>query len=84
MKRLNLGCTALVHEAIGIHAVVNARGGQQHLNQPTQEDIELMRDGRKIKDKVQHRIVMRQVNSRFFRRHQHRIEHLLSDWDDAI
>ena len=32
---LAIGCTAMRHKVIGIHAVVNARGGLQRLNQQT-------------------------------------------------
>lgn len=37
------------HKQIGIHAVVNARGSMQHLNELSQEEIELRRDARASK-----------------------------------
>lgn len=79
---LYLGCTKAVHDRIGIHAVVNARGGLQHLNQPTIEDIELKRDAQKIRDWQAKRVRFYQFNSRFFRRHINRVQHLLSSYSD--
>lgn len=79
---LDLGCTAARHRRLGIDVVVNARAGMQHLNDVTLDEIELERDGRAIKDRVQRRIRMYQVHSRFFRRNIHRISHLLSRYDD--
>lgn len=79
--KLYLGCTALRHAEIGIDAVVNARGGELWRNDMTIEDKELLRDGRKIKDRVQSRVILRQVNSKFFRRNKSRIAHLFFDED---
>ena len=82
MEPLNMGCTLARHQAIGIDAVVNARGGETWRNDLTLEEIELRRDGRKIKDWQFGRVRFYQVNSRFFRRHLERIEHLLSHYED--
>lgn len=79
---LDIGCTAARHEQIGINAVVNARAGLQHLNRQTIEDVELMRDAMKIKNRLENRVRFYQVNSRFWRRHQKRIAHLISDYND--
>ncbi len=79
---LNIGCTLARHQAIGIHAVVNARAGLQHLNDLTMEDIELRRDAQRIRDRIVNRVRMYQTCSRFFRRHQDRIAHLLSRFED--
>jgi len=79
---LHIGCTAERHRRIGIDVVVNARAGLQRLNDLTLDEIELERDGRAIKDRVQRRIRMYQVSSKFFRRHRNRIAHLLSSYDD--
>jgi len=78
-RTLYLGCTADRHHELGAHAAVNARAGQAHLNMPTIEDIELMRDAIKIREHLEHRVRFYQFNSRFCRRHQHRLAHLLSD-----
>lgn len=79
---LAIGCTAMRHKAIGIHAVVNARGGLQCLNQQTMEDIALMRDGLRIRARLERRVRFYQFESRFFRRHIGRVGHLLSRPDD--
>jgi hypothetical protein len=78
---LDLGCTAMRHRQIGIHAVVNARAGQQHLND---EDVELMRDAMHIRDYSERGIRFYQLHSRFFRRtrNRRRIEHLISSYTD--
>ena len=81
-KPLVLGCTEWRHQRIGIDAVVNARGGEQWRNDMTQEQIEIERDGRRIKDHSKHGVRFYQVCSRFFRKHQHRISHLLARRDD--
>lgn len=75
---IRLGCTVARHQAIGIHAVVNARAGRQDLNDLTIEDIELMRDDRKITDWREQRISIHQFNSKFFRRNLGRVAHLIS------
>lgn len=81
---LQLGCTAARHHRLGIDVVVNARAGLQHLNDVTLDEIELERDGRALKDRVQRRIRMYQVCSRFFRRPRNyaRIAHLIATRDD--
>jgi len=78
---LYLGCTKFRHEQIGIHAVVNARAGMQYLNSQTDEDIELIRDSRKIKDKLQSRIRFYQFNSKHFRKAK-QVQHLLSHYNE--
>ena len=79
---LYIGCTASRHKKIGVDAVVNARGGEQWRNDMTNDDWDLWRDGQRIRDWLEKRVRMYQVNSRFFRRHKARIEHLLSDYND--
>lgn len=79
---IRLGCTRGRHDQIGIHAVVNARAGRQDLNDLTQEDIELQRDGRAIKRRIAERVRWYGPHSRFFRRHRARIEHLIARHDD--
>lgn len=79
---LELGCTLARHQQLGIVAVINARAGWQHLNDLTQEDIELARDARAIRDRVQHRVALHQVCSKFFRRNRWRIAHLISSPED--
>lgn len=79
---LNMGCTIHRHLVIGIDAVINARAGLQHLNDLTQDEIELRRDAQRIRDRVEKRVRMYQVCSRFFSKHQKRIAHLLSRYDD--
>lgn len=81
MKTLHIGCTAARHKQIGIHAVVNARGGNQHLNSLTNEDIEMKRDARKIHDRLNSRIRFYQFNSKHFRK-AGTVHHLLSDYND--
>lgn len=76
---LSLGCTAYTHARLGIHAVVNARGGQQWRNDDTQEQVEMQRDARAIRDRIRFRTRFYQFNSRTFRRHQARLSHLLAD-----
>lgn len=76
---LNIGCTIARHRRLGVHATINARAGLQHLNSPTDEEIEQKRDGRAIKNRIAFRIAVHQVCSKFFRRHRHRIAHLISD-----
>lgn len=79
---LHIGCTVERHRQIGINAVVNARAGLQHLNDLSQEDIELRRDAQRIRDRVERRVRMYQVCSRFFRRNRDRIEHLMDRYED--
>jgi hypothetical protein len=79
---LDIGCTLYRHQILGVNAVVNARGGRQQLNDLTQEDIELRRDAQKIRDWQSSHICFYQFNSRFFRRHQKRVQHLLSSYED--
>ena len=78
---LNIGCTVARHNAIGVDAVINARAGLQALNDLTQEDIDLRRDAQRIRDRLERRVRLYQVNSRFFRRHQNRIAHLISRYE---
>lgn len=77
-----MGCTYSRHQQIGIDAVVNARGGQWQLNDLTIDEIELRRDAQKIRAWQSSRVRFYQFNSKFFRRHKKRLEHLLSDYDD--
>lgn len=79
---LNLGCTAARHKELGIIAVINARAGLQHLNDQTIEDIELMRDARAIRDRINSRVRFYQFNSKFCRRHIAKLSHLLARHDD--
>jgi hypothetical protein len=81
-KTLNLGCTVARHAQIGVDAIVNARAGLQALNDLSQEDIELMRDAGKIRDRIESRVRFYQFNSRFCRRHQSRLQHLISQVND--
>lgn len=81
MRKIDLGCTVARHREIGINAVVNARGGLQHLNDLTSEEIEMRRDANKIHDKRLHRVRFYQFNSRFFRKAK-AVQHLLDRYDD--
>lgn len=80
-KVLNIGCTAARHKQLGIHAVINARGGNQQLNCQTIEDIELKRDARKIGDWLNNRVRFYQFNSKHFRKAKG-VQHLLSSYED--
>lgn len=80
-KTIDIGCTAARHKQIGIHAVINARGGMQHLNDLSLNDIEMQRDARKIRDKVNSRVRFYQFNSKHFRK-AHQVQHLLSSYND--
>lgn len=82
IAHLYLGCTKTRHAQIGVHAIVNARAGLQCLNDLTQEDIEIRRDADKIRKRIENRIRFYQFNSKFFRRHQSRFQHLISSYDD--
>jgi len=79
---LQIGCTIVRHEQIGIDVVVNARAGEQWRNDLTLDEIELQRDGRAIKAWLSQRIRFYQVHSKFFRKHRMKINHLLSFYDD--
>jgi len=79
---LRLGCTLIRHRMIGIHAVVNARAGQQHLNDQGIEEIEMWRDARAIRRRVSDRIVLHGFTSRFFRRHNARFAHLITEREE--
>lgn len=71
MKPLRLGLTSAQHARMShpIDAVVNARGGQLHLNDfDVIEEIEMQRDANKVRDYLQHRHTIRQFNSRHFRK----------------
>jgi hypothetical protein len=76
-----LGCTRARHAQIGVNAVVNARGGMQQLNEQTQEDVELMRDARKVKDWKERRVRFYQFNSKHLRKAP-QVQHLLSTYED--
>ena len=76
---LNIGCTVERHRQIGVNAVVNARAGRQDLNDVTIEDVEMMRDAIKIRQRLESRIAIHQFNSKFARRNIERLAHLLSD-----
>ena len=78
--KLQIGCTLGRHAQLGIDAVINARGGLQALNDLPQEQIEMERDARNIG--LASSVRFYQFNSRFFRRHQGRVAHLLSRYDD--
>lgn len=80
---LYIGCTAARHKLLGVHAVVNARGGELWRNELTLDEIEQRRDGQRIKDRSQHRIRFYQVHSRFFRRHIDKIQHLISNYREV-
>ena len=77
-RKLVIGCTVERHRQIGIHAVVNARGGNQHLNDQSMEDIELMRDARNLEAWRTGRVRFYGFNSRFCRKHIGRLAHTLS------
>ena len=79
---LYLGCTKARHDQIGIHAVINARGGLQSLNEPAIQDTELQRDARGIRGYQQQRIRWYGPSSKFFRRHRAKIAHLISSYND--
>lgn len=79
---LYIGCTKARHERLGIVAVINARGGLQHLNDLTQDDIELQRDAQAIKAGLSDRVRFYSVHSKFFRRHVGRIAHLMSSYHE--
>lgn len=68
-RRLNLGCTVYTHKRLGIHAVINARGGQQWRNdQDRIEEIEMRRDARALRERIENRVSVYQFGSRCFRR----------------
>lgn len=79
---IDLGCTLARHRQIGVHAIVNARAGEQWRNDMTDEDWRVWRDARSIRDCLATRLRFYQFNSKFFRRHQARFAHLLSRYDD--
>lgn len=77
---IRLGCTWARHQRIGIDVVVNARGGLQHLNDDSIEEIELRRDAQKIRDWFSGRVTIHQFNSRYLRsRNIERVKHLLAE-----
>lgn len=78
---LNLGCTIARHKQLGIHAVINARGGNQHLNNLSINDIELRRDARNIQNKIDNRVRFYQFNSKHFRKAQ-QVQKYLSSYND--
>lgn len=77
--KLALGCTLATHQRLGIHAVVNARGGLQSLNSQSLEEIEIVRDARAIRDCQLNRTRFYQFGSRCFRRRMREVGHLLAD-----
>lgn len=83
-KPLALGCTKARHERLGIHAVINARGGQAHLNDYSWdiEEIEMRRDAQKIKDWLSKRIRFYQFCSRYFRKREGRMSPMRSSYED--
>lgn len=71
MKPLRLGLTAAQHAQMRhpIDAIVNARGGNLHLNDfDVIEEIEMQRDANKVRDYLQFRHTIYQFNSRHFRK----------------
>ena len=78
-RPLYLGCTKARHARLGVNAIVNARAGMQHLNDVSIEDTEMLRDAHSIRDRIESRVRFYQFNSKFFRRNQTRLAHLLSD-----
>lgn len=79
---LYLGCTAARHKRLGVHAVVNARGGHPELNDLTDEDIEMRRDADSIARRISGRVRFYGFSSKFFRRRRVALEHLISRYDD--
>lgn len=77
--KLNLGCTLAEHQRLGIHAVVNARGGQLGLNNKSIQEIEMERDARRIRDYKLSRVRFYQFNSRWFRNRTREVGHLLAE-----
>jgi hypothetical protein len=78
---LYIGCTKARHKELGIHAVVNARGGMQHLNDhplDTPQEMEMWRDAWKVIERRHLRVAIHQFNSRWFRR---RLAHLITPYD---
>lgn len=79
MRKLYLGCTVARHAELGVDAIINARGGRLELNDVSDEEIALVRDARAIRDRVERRIRWYGPQSKFFRRHRGRVEHLIAD-----
>lgn len=79
---LHLGCTVARHRQLGVHAVINARAGRQHLNTLSLDEVELRRDAQRIRDKVERRVRLYQLNSRYLRRRAERVHHLIDTLDD--
>jgi len=82
MKSLYLGCARARRREIGIDAVINARGGLQDLNDLTEDDRALRRDAAGIRGCVERRVRWYGPESKFFRRHRARIQHLIARRDD--
>lgn len=79
-QSLYMGCTASRHAQLGIHAVINARGGCAALNDNSSiEEIEMYRDARNIRERLAHRVRFYQFGSRCFRRHARQFHHLLAE-----
>lgn len=55
-KPLYIGCTLARHQRLGVHAVVNARGGEQWRNDDTREEVEMLRDARAVRDRLASRV----------------------------
>ena len=82
-KRLYVGCTAARHAELGIHAIINARGGMQYLNDHpidtrNQQEMEMWRDAWKVIAYREQRVIIHQFGSRWFRR---RLSHLIKPMD---
>ena len=74
-RKLFLGCTLARHQRLGIHAVINARAGQQWRNFDTIQDIEMQRDARRLRDWLSLRIRFYRFGSRCFRRRPELVRH---------
>lgn len=81
-RGLYLGCTVRRHAQIGIHAVINARGGEVWRNDLTNEDWEMRRDARAIRERIATRTRFYGFTSRAFRRRAGALAHLVSRHDD--
>lgn len=72
---LYVGCTRAQHVRLGVHAGINARGGQLWRNSTDdQQEIERMRDALDLRAWLERRYICRMFRSRWFRR---RLSHLL-------
>lgn len=88
MRNRYVGCTIERHRQIGVHAPINARGGELWRNSkygtPNHPDsvqgLDMVRDAWAIRDQREKRIPIRFFLTRWFR---NRCAHLLSvaEWD---